>query len=144
MKFLRFIGLVMLGIGLAGLVLVSVVPRNMISRAQLVQRIKPYDTDTAALTGEVGTPIGEPQQMIISDEKAFLPFRPDQSARQVNDDYMKAHGEYPLQVKTVEYVSGLLWWVFVGAILFGAMLGFLMHRKIHRLGTAAKPSERPT
>jgi hypothetical protein len=54
---------------------------------------------------ELGTPVGEPQLMIITDEKAFLGGKSESGARLVNDTYLKENGIYPLQAKTVSFVS---------------------------------------
>jgi len=81
---------------------------NLIGKAELTQRIKPHDPAMAELLGEVGTPIGEPQRMIIDDPSVILPSKGDQGQRLVNDTLMLEKGVYPLQEKTVSYVAGLV------------------------------------
>lgn len=81
---------------------------SLVSKAQLIQRMKPHDSAVAALLGEVGTPIGDPQRMIIEDETVFLTGSGTQGQRFVDDDAMKAKEIYPLQEKTVKYVAGLV------------------------------------
>lgn len=81
---------------------------SLIGKAELTQRIKPHDPAMAELLGEVGTPIGEPQRMIIYDTSVILPGKGDQGQRFVNDTLMLEKGVYPLQEKTVSYVAGLV------------------------------------
>ncbi|MCC7435923.1 MAG: hypothetical protein IT363_14660 [Methanoregulaceae archaeon] len=81
---------------------------SLIGKAELTQRIKPHDPAMAELLGEVGTPIGEPQRMIIEDASVILPGKGDQGQRLVNDTLMLEKGVYPLQEKTVSYVAGLV------------------------------------
>jgi len=128
MKILNLVGLAAVILGTLGFVAAIIVPNSLAAKAQLVQRMKPYDPDTAALVGEIGTPIGSPQQMVITDEKAFLPGRGETGARLVNDDYLKAHGEYPLQVKTIHYAAGLVRMGTGAASLIGLAV-FLWTRK---------------
>ncbi len=81
---------------------------SLTGKAELTQRIKPHDPAMAELLGEVGTPIGEPQSMIIDDTSVILPGKGDQGQRFVNDTLMLEKGVYPLQEKTVSYVAGLV------------------------------------
>ena len=124
MKFLKILGGIVFILGLIGLAGSIIVPARLSSQAQLIQRMTPYDADIAALTGDVGTPIGEPQQMIITDQAAFLPGKLDSGARQVNDNYLKEKGIYPLQVKTVNYVAGLVRLAAASALVVG-LIAFL-------------------
>jgi hypothetical protein len=124
MKFLNTAGCALLMLGILGFLASAIVPSQMASKGRLIQRIKPYDKDVASLTDEIGETIGSPQVMIIDDAKAFLPGSGESGAKLVNDDYLKAHSIYPLQVKTVRYVGGLARigtgaMALVGLVLFG-------------------------
>lgn len=46
--------------------------------------------------------------MIIADSKAFLGKRAEEGAELVSEQYLKDHKVYPLQLKTVRYVAGLI------------------------------------
>jgi len=105
-KNLKLFGGIAVGLGLIGLSGSVIVPARLMSQTQLVQRMIPYNAETATLTGDVGTPVGEPQQMIITEEAAFLPGKSEFGANLVNDNYLKEKGIYPLQVKTVNFIAG--------------------------------------
>lgn len=128
MKLLHRLALVVLVLGVVGFVGSFVVPASLASKAELIQRMQPYDALTAELTGESGTPIGSPQLMVIDDPAAFLPGKGEEGARLVNDDYLKAEGIYPLQVKTIDFVAGLVR-LGTGAAALVGLAGFLWTRK---------------
>lgn len=138
MKFLNLAGCAMLMLGILGFLASAIVPGQMASKGELIQRITPYDADTAALTGEVGVPIGSPQEMIIDDAKAFLSGSGESGAKLVDDDYLKAHGIYPLQVKTVRYVGGLAR-IGTGALALVGLVLFGWTRRKLKKGAAADP-----
>lgn len=102
------LGCAMLVLGMIGLLGSIIVPKTLASKAQLTQRMTPYDSDTASLTGEIGIPVGEPQLMIIDDPAAFLKGAGPDGAKLANDDYLKANNIYPLQAKTIYFVGGLV------------------------------------
>ena len=102
------LGCAMMVMGMIGLLGSIIVPKVLSSKAQLTQRMTPYDADTAALTGDAGTTVGEPQMMIIDDERALLKGKGENGARLVDDNYLRAKGIYPLQVKTVNFTAGLI------------------------------------
>ena len=108
MKMLAFLGVALLAMGAVGLVGSFVVPKALLSKARMIQRIKPYDADTQTLTGDPGSPVGEPQLMVIDDDKAFLKGPDEGGAMLVNDDYLKSKHIYPLQVKTINFVANLI------------------------------------
>jgi hypothetical protein len=116
-------------VGLVGRVATQVIATNMVAKAEMIQRIKPADKEIAALTGEAGEPIGPPVRMIIQDEKAFLPGKGPSGEKLVNDDYLTKNNVYPLQVKTVEFVSGLVGYGFLGLFAVALIVGFLVERR---------------
>lgn len=138
MKALNLLGCAMLVLGMIGLLGSIILPRNLASKARLTQRMTPYDADTAALTGEIGTPVGEPQLMIIDDERAFLKGEGENGARLVDDNYLKAKGIYPLQVKTVNFVAGLARLGTAAVAGIGLVL-FVWTRKVLRRRANADP-----
>lgn len=138
MKLLNMLGCAMLVMGMVGLLGSIIVPKVLRSKAQLTQRMTPYDADTAALTGDIGTPVGEPQAMIIDDERAFLKGKGENGARLVDDNYLKAKAIYPLQIKTVDFVAGLVRLGIATLAGIGLVL-FLWTRKALRRTTNADP-----
>lgn len=92
------------------------------SRALLTQRVQ-VDKAGAELFGEGTTPIGSAQYMIIDDPKAVVRGTGSkEDPRQVDDGYLQAHKIYPLQLKTVEVVIGLIRTGCIGGLGFGLML----------------------
>ncbi|SMB80222.1 hypothetical protein [Deinococcus hopiensis] len=97
---------------------------GMTQHAALVQRVEPSANAEALFGGDggPGTPLGSPQRVIIRDEKAFLPGTGENGARFVSEAYLREHGLYPLQVKTVEFVRNVVAAVSLAALLlFGAL-----------------------
>ncbi|GGK34182.1 hypothetical protein GCM10008955_30310 [Deinococcus malanensis] len=86
--------------------------------AQQVQRVEPADAGSASLFGDAGTGtlIGSTQLMIVRDPAAFLPGSSEGGARLVNEQYLREHGIYPLQVKSVWFVRNLI--LLASAVLF--------------------------
>ena len=105
MKLLRILGLIALAAGMVGLLGSTIARQVYSSQAQLIQRVNPIDPDIAALTGETGNPVGEPQLMIIKDKGAFLEGETTEGAKLVDDSYLKDKGVYPLQLKTVKFAT---------------------------------------
>lgn len=129
MKFLRILGIMASVLGVAGL-LGSVIARQVYgSRAQLIQRVDPVDPNLAALTGDEHTPIGEPQILVINDPKAFLESTGPQGSRLVDDAYLKKQGIYPLQLKTVTFVTGLIMMASGISAAIGIGMLLMMRRK---------------
>nr|WP_255682714.1 hypothetical protein [Deinococcus sp. 6YEL10] len=89
------------------------------SQAQLVQLVRPEAAATASLFGDgpasPGTPIGQPQRLLIRAPAAFLPGEGPRGERFVSEPALRAAGQYPLQEKTVRLVT-----VLASAGLFGA------------------------
>jgi len=108
MKWFRRFFLFVVAVSAVGWVGVTFSQNALASKAVLAQRVEANDPELAALTGEVGTPIGEPQRLIIEDQKAFLEGTGKDGARLVSDAYLTEHKIYPLQEKTVNYVGGMV------------------------------------
>jgi hypothetical protein len=93
-------------------------------RSVLAQRLEPHSSELSAALGELGTPIGSPQRLVIFDERAFLGNPQPDGSRLVSERYLVENNIYPLQWKTVEFVRnavalssglgllvcGLTWW----------------------------------
>ena len=96
--------------GLAALLLVATLLASawFSNRAERVQRVVPHDEATAALLGEVGTPVGRPDDYIIFDENAFLAETAADGARLVSEPFLEENGVYPLQLKTVAFLRNLV------------------------------------
>lgn len=119
---------------LSGTLFLASIPvyQSYASRGELIQRIEPHDEAIAELLGEIGTPIGSPLVMIIDDQRAFLSGESPEGVKLVSEPYLQENGIYPLQLKTVAYVTKL---VRIGtAIVFGlGSLGiWLTGRKLRR------------
>ena len=75
--------------------------------AQLIQLVQPTTQAESDLFGDTsttpGTPIGQPQMMIVRDQGAFLPATGENGLRYVDESYLKELGLYPLQLKTVNF-----------------------------------------
>ncbi|MCW5942780.1 MAG: hypothetical protein KIS66_11140 [Fimbriimonadaceae bacterium] len=141
MKALTRIGLAVALLGLLGLVASWAVPANYASRARLVQRVKPHDADLAAMTGEVGAFIGPPELMIVEDPKAFLPGIGEGGALLADDDYMRAHGVYPLQLKSVDTVGRYARLGSGAALLLGVGVAWFARRRQDSLRRKRHPVE---
>lgn len=81
---------------------------NYRSKAVNAQRVE-FDEAAASLFGDKDayTEIGSPQKLIIEDQQAFLPGERN-GAKLVSENYLRDKKIYPLQLKTVEYVGGLV------------------------------------
>jgi hypothetical protein len=132
MKLVKSLAVLAVFVGVVGLLGSTIAPQVLRSRAQLVQRITPYDKDTAALTGEPGDLIGEPQLMVIEDQAAFLPGTSEKGARLADDNYLRSHSVYPLQMKTVGFVAGLARLASAGFGLAGLALLLFARRRTSR------------
>jgi len=117
-----------LGILAAGMAMI--VAQSFASKAQLVQIVKPDAAEAALFGDSAGTPIGSPQEMIISDAKAFLPGEGKDGAKLVNDDYLKKNGIYPLQLQTVRFVSNIVLLVGGGLGVLGIAIGWFLRRRL--------------
>jgi len=103
MKVLRIIALIGSTVSLLFLVATPIVQTQLIQKSKLVQRIEV--DPSAELFGELGTPIGSPQRMIIEDKSAFINAKSPEGAEYVSEAYLKKNNIYPLQVQTVEYIA---------------------------------------
>lgn len=101
---------------------------NFAGRAKLALRIERNNADS--LFGSAGTPLGEPQQYIVDDPKAYMEGKSEEGALLLDENYLKENGIYPLQLQTVDYVaatvriaSGVAFVVFgIGSLWLGARL----------------------
>jgi hypothetical protein len=100
-------------------------------KAVLAQRVE-RDEAAASLFGDADAyqEIGSPQMLIIEDNGALLPGKAKSGAQMVDENYLKDKKIYPLQLKTVQYVAGLVR-MGSGAVLavFLALLAFLRLRR---------------
>jgi hypothetical protein len=130
MRFLRAAALV--GVALASALFVASFPieNSFASRAKLIQRVQP--NEAAALFGEVGDKIGSPQKMIIDDAKAFLPTEGEDGVAYVDENYLKANGIYPLQLKTVTFFASRVRWGCGIAFVVLALLGGWANARLQR------------
>ena len=78
------------------------------SRAERAQRIIPHDEATAALLGEIGTPVGRVDEYIIFNRNAFLDGTADGGARLVSEPFLEENSVYPLQLKTVTFLRNVI------------------------------------
>ncbi|MFN3684466.1 MAG: hypothetical protein ACK41F_11125 [Fimbriimonadaceae bacterium] len=115
---------------IAVLVLTFGLERFLASKAVLAQRVRLPDANVEALFGGEPTPIGSPQTYVILDPKALLPDKGPGGVALLDDGCLQREGSYPLQLKTVEFVGGIVRWVAAG--LAGLCLGnrwFLLRRR---------------
>ena len=77
-------------------------------RAERAQRIIPHDEATAALLGEIGTPVGRVDEYIIFNRNAFLDGTADGGARLVSEPFLEENSVYPLQLKTVTFLRNVI------------------------------------
>lgn len=128
MRILRFLLILIAAIALVALIGSFVAERSYASQAKLVQRVL-VDQAALELFGETGTPIGEPQLMIISDPKAFIGVKSPDGAELVSEQYLQDNNVYPLQMKTVRYVAGLVRLGAAVALVLAAGALLLMARR---------------
>jgi hypothetical protein len=106
------------------------------SKAVLAQRVE-RDEAAASLFGDADAyqEIGSPQMLIIEDKGALLPGKSKSGAQMVDEKYLKEKKIYPLQLKTVHYVGGLVR-LGAGAVLAVclALLAFSRLRKRQFMG----------
>lgn len=92
--------------------------------AQLIQRVQPTTQAESSLfedsSSGPGTPIGQPQMMIVRDQGAFLKGTGDGGVRYVSDTYLTEKGIYPLQLKTVNFFRNA---ATLGFLALAALLG---------------------
>lgn len=108
--------------------------------AQLIQLVQPTTQAESDLFGDTsskpGTPIGQPQMMIVRDQGAFLPGTGENGVRYVDDGYLKELGLYPLQLKTVNFFRNA---VTLGFLALAALLA-LSHALQRRRQTVTAPA----
>ena len=102
--------------------------------AQLIQRVQPTTQAEASLFGDdsgvPGTPIGQPQRLIIRDPAAFLEGEGEGGVRYVSETYLSEKGIYPLQLKTVDVVRNV---ATLGFLILAALLWWWGHRVRRRM-----------
>ncbi len=114
-------------VGILGFVATFPLQSSYHDKAKLIQRIE--KSSSADLFGDEGTPIGEPTELIIEDPKAFIGGPDAKGVYQVDEGYLKAHEIYPRQLKTIDFVVGILRIAFGAAAGFGGLLAYLIGRK---------------
>ncbi|MEJ5170713.1 MAG: hypothetical protein WHU10_06980 [Fimbriimonadales bacterium] len=138
-------------LGWAALVVLAAgffVERHLASKAMLAQRVRLPDSNVEALFGGEPTPIGSPQMYVILDPRALLPEKGPDGVARLDDGYLQRTGTYPLQLKTVEFVGGIVRWASAG--LAGLCLGnawylsrrrarLLRQSELSRSGAAGAP-----
>jgi hypothetical protein len=117
------------GLALSVFVGVWVIGLALQSRSVVAQRIEPHSPELAAALGELGTPIGTPQALVIFDERAFLGAVNPDGSRIVSERYLSDNGIYPLQWKTVEFVRNAL---ALGSAIAAALFGLIWWRLVPR------------
>lgn len=132
-RVLWILSLVVLIVSVIVLVASFPVASSYHSKAQLVQRVE-IDKGAADLFGDASAayrPIGSPQMLIIDDEKAFVDGAGDDNARMVDEGYLTEHKIYPLQLRTVDFVTR---WTRIGCGLsfVCALLGLVCFRRKNR------------
>ncbi|GGK41047.1 hypothetical protein GCM10008955_38610 [Deinococcus malanensis] len=108
----------------------SVTAAFLTQGAQLVQRVEPADSASASLFGdaEEGTLIGSPQLLIMRDAAAFLPGTTEGGARLVSETYLKDHGIYPLQAKSVWFIRNLVLLAALVMFVLGGLIWLVTRR----------------
>ncbi len=126
MKTLKVLALVAMILGVTIAITTVAVESTYAGKAKLVQRVrKDAGSD---LFGDSGTPVGSPQLLIIDDRRAFTGDKTPTGAEIVDESYLEKSKTYPLQLKTVMYVSGLVRL----ASLLAAGVGLLVYVLVRR------------
>jgi len=100
-KFLRPVAIFLLVVGALGLGASFPAMGSYEGKAVLAQRV---EKDTAGdLFGEAYRNIGEPQEYVIEDQKAFVEPAEDGTKR-ISEDYLKEKGIYPTQLRSIRAV----------------------------------------
>ena len=105
------------------------------SKAVVAQRIKPHDPAIAELLGEVGTPIGSPQPIVLLDRSAVMDAKGPGGEVLLDDDKLQASGQYPLQKQTVQFVGSLVVYGALAVAAFSLAAGALVRRRLSFLAT---------
>ncbi len=131
MKFLRALSLVVLVLSLLVFLGSFPVESSYSGKAQLIQRVrKDAGSD---LFGDAGTPVGSPQELIIEDKGAFLPDKSPEGAAMVDEGYLEKNKIYPLQLKTVKYISGMSRLGSGIAFLLSAAAFVFSRKRVHKI-----------
>ncbi len=115
-------------IALGSLVAPAIAARRSASY-QLVQKSPP----AGALFGEVYVALGSPQVFFGVDPAAILPPAAGETTPRLDDDLLKAKGEYPTQLKSIQEVGSVGVGIAAGFALAGAVVHLLVIRKKCRL-----------
>lgn len=100
-KFLRPVAIILLVVGALGLGASIPVMSSYEGKAALAQRV---EKDTAGdLFGDAYRNVGEPQEYVIEDPKAYIEPAEDGTKR-ISEDYLKEKGIYPTQLRSVRAV----------------------------------------
>lgn len=130
MKTLRTVVIVLWVVCLVGLGGAFLIEKRYAGQAKLMQRVQPHEPAMAELLGEVGELVGSPQVMIVTDPEALIPAPQGYTGPQmVNEKVLKAKGVYPLQLKTVEFVAGMVRLGCLAGLLVLGLLAAWLRRK---------------
>lgn len=110
----------MLALGVIATTGSFVVESSYRGRAQLVQRVQ--RDPGAELFGDRGTPLGSPQELIIDDPKAFVEGTGEGGAKLVDDKYLTDHKIYPLQLKSITFITSMIRWASLADIVLALIL----------------------
>lgn len=114
------------------LALVLIVLPQMSSRAVLAQRVRVPSGEIATLFGDEPTPVGSPQMLVLTDEKAYLPVRGENGVRLVDEAYLERTGTYPLQLKTVQFLGSIVGWSSAAGVIVFGLASYVAGRKARR------------
>ncbi|MBS1704762.1 MAG: hypothetical protein JST40_02730 [Armatimonadetes bacterium] len=118
----------LLALFLVGLVVVRVIERSYQNRAVFAQRVQ-LDRTADDLFGDKNSyiEIGGPEYFVVDDQRAFLDGITTRGARKLDDEYLREHKIYPLQMQSVRFVAkwvnialGALAFVSIGILLWAA------------------------
>ena len=111
----------------SGLALAGTWPaeQSFASRAAKYQRIQ--KTPEAELFGDIGEPIGSPQEYVVDDPKAILPGEDANGNKMLDENYLKENG-YPVQLQTVKFLMSQAW-IGAGVGLALGILGIVLTRR---------------
>lgn len=114
--------LALAALSIVGILATFPIHSSVRSKAKLIQRIE--KSASADMFGDEGTPIGEPTEYIIDDQKAFLGGPDDKGVYKVDEGYLKQNNPHPLQAKTVDFFASAFRIGFAMAALLTGIIGW--------------------